>query len=74
MMAMAHKLLGECYANLGRLQEAKTELIASEKLDPTDPQIHYLLARLYQRSRDLSASQQEMEQFKKLSSPQKANP
>ena len=69
----AHLLLGKCYASLGDVEKAIREFSRAVQLGPKEPSPHYLLARLYARSREKEKSEHELAVFEKLSLQQKQN-
>jgi Tfp pilus assembly protein PilF len=49
-----------------RFDDAKRELIRAANLDPTYPDPHYALARIYRHMNDLKASSREFSEFEQL--------
>ncbi|MGH9574643.1 MAG: tetratricopeptide repeat protein, partial [Candidatus Acidiferrales bacterium] len=49
-----------------QLERAVHELRRSAELDPTYPQPHYALARIYKQQSDLEAAERELRLFTKL--------
>jgi tetratricopeptide (TPR) repeat protein len=62
-----HALLGTCYHARHDPENAKRELMAAIKADPTAAPPHYLLAQVYQELHDSAASARELSQFEQLS-------
>lgn len=50
--------LGHIYLSVNKFEEAKTTLLQALKLDPIDPQTHYLLSLTYQELKDEQAARQ----------------
>jgi tetratricopeptide (TPR) repeat protein len=65
-LAPAHFQLGRIFESNGRLPEAVAELREAARLDPTSPEPHAVLARIYHKLGQEQASQEEVKTFKKL--------
>jgi Flp pilus assembly protein TadD len=57
--SQVHYQLGKAFFNLGRLEEARSELQDSESLAASESSTHYLLGRLYRRLGDAEAASRE---------------
>ena len=66
-MSQVHLLLGRCFQGQGEFQKAKTEFVAAIQADPTAAQPHYLLAQVYRRLNDATASASEIAKYEQLS-------
>lgn len=62
-----HLLLGKAYRGQHQLAEAKTELLAAAAANPKVPEVHYLLAQVYQELKDPQGSEKELAEFQRLS-------
>ena len=62
-----HLLLGKAYRGQHQLTEAKTELLAAAEANPKVPEVHYLLAQVYQELKDTQGSEKELAEFQRLS-------
>jgi predicted Zn-dependent protease len=62
-----HTLLGTCYQARHDPENAKRELLAAIKGDPTAAAPHYLLAQVYRELHDPDASARELSEFDNLS-------
>lgn len=62
-----HLLLGKAYRGMHQLPEAKTELVAAAESNPKVPEVHYLLAQVYQELKDTQESEKEFAEFQRLS-------
>ena len=62
-----HLLLGKAYRGQHQLTEAKTELLAAAETNPKVPEVHYLLAQVYQELKDTQGSEKEFAEFQRLS-------
>lgn len=62
-----HTLLGRCYLAHHDAENAKRELLAAIKEDPTAAAPHYVLAQVYRELNDSSASARELSEFDNLS-------
>ena len=62
-----HLLLGKTYRGQHQWAAARTELLAAAETNPKVPEVHYLLAQVYQELRDPQGSEKEFAQFQRLS-------
>jgi Flp pilus assembly protein TadD len=58
--------LGQVLEKKGQSEDAVRELKEAATLDPTYPEPHYALARIYKRQGNLRSSQQELTLFEAL--------
>lgn len=71
-MARPHFLLGRCYHALKKLDAAKTEFLAAIQDDPSNPQAHFELAKVYRELGDSEGNARELQAFQKLSLAEKS--
>jgi tetratricopeptide (TPR) repeat protein len=69
-----HTLLGRCYEARHDPENAKRELLAAIKNDPTAAVPHYLLAQVYRELHDPEASARELSEFESLSKSDAGRP
>ena len=62
-----HLLLGKTYRGQHQWTQAKTELLAAAEINPRIPEVHYLLAQVYQELKDPQGSEKEFAEFQRLS-------
>jgi tetratricopeptide (TPR) repeat protein len=66
-MSQVHLLLGRCFQGQNDLDKAKSEYIAAIQANPAAAQPHYLLAQVYRRLNDSTASASEIAKYEELS-------
>jgi Flp pilus assembly protein TadD len=57
----------------GRGSEAVKELTEASRLDPTYPEPHYILARIYRRENDAKSAEEQLILFQRLRDADKRN-
>jgi tetratricopeptide (TPR) repeat protein len=65
-LALAHLDLGAIYADSGQSEDALRELLAAEKLDPAEVNVHWRLGRLYKTLGKRDASKAEFDKAASL--------
>jgi Flp pilus assembly protein TadD len=63
---VAHLRLGQVLERKERDEEAIAELQQAARLDPTYPEPHYALGRIYRKQRDFKAVEKELRMFQDL--------
>jgi tetratricopeptide (TPR) repeat protein len=62
----ARLLLARALEVRGDLEEATKQLEAAGKIEPDNPTVHYRLANLFKKTRNLAASEEEMKKFEAI--------